>query len=177
MIAHYLITPGRENNMDYMAETLLKYQTIHIEELIGPKGPRQRNMRDLSPAEICNYAAEDADITLRLKNVLEPKLKEVGAVELFHNIEMPLVPILADMEYTGVKLDTKALDEVRLTFNERMLQLEKEIYELAGQVIYYTIVKEVLGEKWLTNKYLRLGTSRLANLLLSEIEGEEIKFF
>ena len=133
MIAHYLINPGRENNMDYMAETLLKYQTIHIEELIGPKGPRQRNMRDLSPAEICNYAAEDADITLRLKNVLEPKLKEVGAVELFHNIEMPLVPILADMEYTGVKLDTKALDEVRLTFNERMLQLEKEIYELAGQ--------------------------------------------
>ena len=133
MIAHYLITPGRENNMDYMAETLLKYQTIHIEELIGPKGPRQRTMRDLSPAEICNYAAEDADITLRLKNVLEPKLKEVGAVELFHNIEMPLVPILADMEYTGVKLDTKALDEVRLTFNERMLQLEKEIYELAGQ--------------------------------------------
>ncbi len=133
MIAHYLITPGRENNMDYMAETLLKYQTIHIEELIGPKGPRQRNMRDLSPAEICNYAAEDADITLRLKNVLEPKLKEVGAVELFHNIEMPLVPILADMEYTGVKLDTKALDEVRLTFNERMLQLEKEMYELAGQ--------------------------------------------
>ena len=133
MIAHYLINPGRENNMDYMAETLLKYQTIHIEELIGPKGPRQKNMRDLSPIEIRDYAAEDADITLRLKNVLEPKLKEVGAEELFHNIEMPLVPILADMEYTGVKLDTKALDEVRLTFNERMIQLEKEIYELAGQ--------------------------------------------
>lgn len=133
MIAHYLINPGRENNMDYMAETLLKYQTIHIEELIGPKGPRQKNMRDLSPTEIRDYAAEDADITLRLKNVLEPKLKEVGADELFHNIEMPLVPILADMEYTGVKLDTKALDEVRLTFNERMIQLEKDIYELAGQ--------------------------------------------
>lgn len=133
MIAHYLINPGRENNMDYMAETLLKYQTIHIEELIGPKGPRQKNMRDLSPADIRDYAAEDADITLRLKNVLEPKLKEVGADELFHNIEMPLVPILADMEYTGVKLDTKALDEVRLTFNERMIQLEKDIYELAGQ--------------------------------------------
>lgn len=133
MIAHYLINPGRENNMDYMAETLLKYQTIHIEELIGPKGPRQKNMRDLSPIEIRDYAAEDADITLRLKNILEPKLKEVGAEELFHNIEMPLVPILADMEYTGVKLDTKALDEVRLTFNERMIQLEKEIYELAGQ--------------------------------------------
>lgn len=133
MIAHYLINPGRENNMDYMAETLLKYQTIHIEELIGPKGPRQKNMRDLSPTEIRDYAAEDADITLRLKNVLEPKLKEVGAEDLFYNIEMPLVHILADMEYTGVKLDTKALDEVRLTFNERMIQLEKEIYELAGQ--------------------------------------------
>lgn len=133
MIAHYLINPGRENNMDYMAETLLKYQTIHIEELIGPKGLRQKNMRDLSPIEIRDYAAEDADITLRLKNILEPKLKEVGAEELFYNIEMPLVPILADMEYTGVKLDTKALDEVRLTFNERMIQLEKEIYELAGQ--------------------------------------------
>lgn len=133
MIAHYLINPGRENNMDYMAETLLKYQTIHIEELIGPKGARQKNMRDLSPADIRDYAAEDADITLRLKNVLEPKLKEAGAEELFHNIEMPLVPILADMEYTGVKLDTKALDEVRLTFNERMIQLEKDIYELAGQ--------------------------------------------
>ena len=133
MIAHYLINPGRENNMDYMAETLLKYQTIHIEELIGPKGPRQKNMRDLSPTEIRDYAAEDADITLRLKNVLEPKLKEVEAEDLFYNIEMPLVPILADMEYTGVKLDTKALDEVRLTFNERMIQLEKEIYELAGQ--------------------------------------------
>lgn len=133
MIAHYLINPGRENNMDYMAETLLKYQTIHIEGLIGPKGPRQKNMRDLSPTDIRDYAAEDADITLRLKNVLEPKLKEAGAEELFHNIEMPLVPILADMEYTGVKLDTKALDEVRLTFNERMIQLEKDIYELAGQ--------------------------------------------
>jgi DNA polymerase-1 len=133
MIAHYLINPGRENNMDYMAETLLKYQTIHIEELIGPKGPRQKNMRDLSPTEIRDYAAEDADITLRLKNVLKPKLEEVGAEDLFYNIEMPLVPILADMEYTGVKLDTKALDEVRLTFNERMIQLEKEIYELAGQ--------------------------------------------
>ncbi len=133
MIAHYLINPGRENNMDAMAETLLKYETVHIEELIGPKGPRQKSMRDVPLDQICEYAAEDADITLRLKNVLEPKLKEVGAEDLFYNIEMPLVPVLVDMELEGVSLDTEELDKVRVTFNERMLQLEQEIYELAGE--------------------------------------------
>lgn len=133
MIAHYLINPGRENNMDSMAESLLHYQTIHIEQLIGPKGAGQKSMRSLAPSEVYQYAAEDADITLRLKNVLEPKLREVGAEDLFHNIEMPLVPVLADMERNGVRLDTKALDEVRTTFNERLLQLEHEIYELAGE--------------------------------------------
>lgn len=133
MIAHYLINPGRENNMDSMAESLLHYQTIHIEQLIGPKGSAQKTMRSLSPAEVYQYAAEDADITLRLKNVLEPKLKEVGAEELFHDIEMPLVPVLADMERNGVRLDTKALDEVRTTFTQRMTELEQEIYQLAGE--------------------------------------------
>lgn len=133
MIAHYLINPGRENNMDSMAESLLHYQTIHIEQLIGPKGSSQKSMRSLSPAEVYQYAAEDADITLRLKNVLEPKLKEVGAEDLFHNIEMPLVPVLADMERNGVRLDTKALDDVRTTFTQRMTELEQEIYQLAGE--------------------------------------------
>ena len=133
MIAHYLINPGRENNMDSMAESLLHYQTIHIEQLIGPKGPAQKSMRNLSPAEVYQYAAEDADITLRLKNVLEPKLKEVGAEELIHDIEMPLVPVLADMERNGVRLDTKALDDVRTTFTQRMTELEQEIYQLAGE--------------------------------------------
>lgn len=133
MIAHYLINPGRENNMDSMAESLLHYQTIHIEQLIGPKGPAQKTMRSLNPAEVYQYAAEDADITLRLKNVLEPKLKEVGAEELFHDIEMPLVPVLADMERNGVRLDTKALDDVRTTFTQRMTELEQEIYQLAGE--------------------------------------------
>lgn len=133
MIAHYLINPGRENNMDSMAESLLHYQTIHIEQLIGPKGQAQKTMRSLSPAEVYQYAAEDADITLRLKNVLEPKLKEVGAEELFHDIEMPLVPVLADMERNGVRLDTKALDDVRTTFTQRMTELEQEIYQLAGE--------------------------------------------
>ena len=133
MIAHYLINPGRENNMDSMAESLLHYQTIHIEQLIGPKGPAQKSMRNLRPAEVYQYAAEDADITLRLKNVLEPKLKEVGAEVLFHDIEMPLVPVLADMERNGVRLDTKALDDVRTTFTQRMTELEQEIYQLAGE--------------------------------------------
>lgn len=133
MIAHYLINPGRENNMDSMAESLLHYQTIHIEQLIGPKGAGQKSMRSLAPSEVYQYAAEDADITLRLKNVLEPKLKEVGAEELFHDIEMPLVPVLADMERNGVRLDTKALDDVRTTFTQRMTELEQEIYELAGE--------------------------------------------
>ena len=133
MIAHYLINPGRENNMDAMAESLLRYKTIHIEELIGAKGPAQKSMRSLPPSAICDYAAEDADITLRLKNVLEPKLKEVGAEVLFHEIEMPLVPVLAEMERNGVRLDTNALDEVRVTLNRRMEELEKDIYELAGE--------------------------------------------
>ena len=107
MIAHYLIQPELHHNMDYMAETLLGYQTIHIEELLGPKGKKQKNMRDLSPTDIYEYAAEDADITLRLKNVLEPRLKELGVEELFWNIEMPLVRVLADMELNGVCLDTE----------------------------------------------------------------------
>ena len=111
MIAHYLIQPELHHNMDYMAETLLGYQTIHIEELLGPKGKKQKNMRDLSPTDIYEYAAEDADITLRLKNVLEPRLKELGVEELFWNIEMPLVRVLADMELNGVCLDTEALQD------------------------------------------------------------------
>ena len=90
MIAHYLIQPELYHNMDYLAEVFLNYQTIHIEELIGPKGKNQKSMRDLAPSEVYEYAAEDADITLRLKNVLEPKLKEIDCEDLFWNVEMPL---------------------------------------------------------------------------------------
>lgn len=143
MVAHYLINPEQYHNMDFMAETLLHYQTIHIEELIGAKGKGQRNMRDLAPSAVYEYAAEDADITLRLKNVLEPKLKEVGAERLFHEVEMPLIPVLVDMELAGVALDTKALDEVRITFNERMSTLEREIYELAGESFNIASPKQV----------------------------------
>ena len=143
MIAHYLIQPELHHNMDYMAETLLSYQTIHIEELLGPKGKKQKNMRDLSPTDIYEYAAEDADITLRLKNVLEPRLKELGVEELFWNIEMPLVRVLADMELNGVCLDTEALQDTSKIFTERMKQYEQEIYKEAGEEFNISSPKQV----------------------------------
>ena len=143
MIAHYLIQPELHHNMDYMAETLLGYQTIHIEELLGPKGKKQKNMRNLSPTDIYEYAAEDADITLRLKNVLEPRLKELGVEELFWNIEMPLVRVLADMELNGVCLDTEALQDTSKIFTERMKQYEQEIYKEAGEEFNISSPKQV----------------------------------
>lgn len=133
MIAHYLLQPELRHNMDYMAEVYLGYRTVHIEELIGPRGRNQKNMRDLSPTDIYEYACEDADITLRLKNVLDPKLDEAGVARLFHDIEMPLVGVLADMELNGVCLDTEALHETSEVFNKRMTAIEQHIYELAGE--------------------------------------------
>ena len=132
MVAHYLIQPELRHNMDYMAETLLNYKTITIEELIGPKGKKQKSMRDLSPTDVYKYAAEDADITLRLKNVLEPKIKEYGVEDLFYNVEMPLIYVLAEMERNGVLLDTQSLKETSTIFTARMNEIEHQIYELAG---------------------------------------------
>ena len=143
MIAHYLIQPELHHNMDYLAETLLGYQTIHIEELLGPKGKKQKNMRDVSPTDIYEYAAEDADITLRLRNVLEPRLKELGVEELFWNIEMPLVRVLADMELNGVCLDTEALQDTSKIFTERMKEYEQEIYKEAGEEFNISSPKQV----------------------------------
>ena len=133
MIAHYLIQPELYHNMDYLAEVYLKYQTVHIEELIGPKGKNQKSMRDLSPTEVYEYAAEDADITLRLKNVLEPKLKEIECEDLFWNVEMPLVPVLAHMEMNGVCIDTDTLKETSNNLTNRLNEIEHHIYELAGE--------------------------------------------
>ena len=133
MIAHYLIQPELRHNMDYMAETMLNYQTIHIDQLIGPKGKGQKSMRDLPPADVYEYACEDADITLQLKNKLEPMLKEKNVEELFYDIEMPLVEVLAEMEMNGVRIDTQSLAETSGIFTARMKQLEADIYELAGE--------------------------------------------
>ena len=143
MIAHYVLQPEQKHNMDILAETLLNYQTVHIDELIGPKGKGQKSMRDLSPASVCDYAAEDADITLRLYNVLKPRLKEAGVEQLFYDIEMPLVPVLADMETTGVRLDTEALAETSKVLTVRMKQIERNIYELAGHEFNIASPKQV----------------------------------
>lgn len=164
MLAHYLINPELQHNMDYMAETLLYYRTIHIEELIGPKGKGQKNMRNLDPKDVYEYAAEDADITLQLKNVLEPKLSEVNAVNLFRDIEIPMIPVLAEMELNGVCLDTQALKETAATFKERMQRYEAKIYEQAGQSFNISSPKqvgEILFEKMqITDKPKRTRTGQ-----------------
>jgi DNA polymerase-1 len=143
MIAHYLIQPELHHNMDYLAETLLNYQTVHIEELIGPKGKNQKSMREVDPKLVCEYAAEDADVTLKLYNVLQPQLKENKLESLFWDIEMPLVPVLADMEMNGVLLDTKALKETSDIFNKRMNEYEQKIYEQAGEKFNISSPKQV----------------------------------
>lgn len=143
MLAHYIVQPELHHNMDYMAETLLGYQTIHIDQLIGPRGKGQRSMRDLQPQEVYEYAAEDADVTLRLKNVLEQKLKEVDGERLFYDIEMPLVPVLAEMELTGVCLDTAALTETGKNFNRRLTEYEQKIYAEAGETFNISSPKQV----------------------------------
>ena len=131
MIAHYLLHPEMRHGMDYLAEAYLHYQTIHIEELIG-KGKSQLSMADLAPAAICDYACEDADVTLRLYHLFAPQLVEEGCDQLFREIEMPLMPVLAHMERNGVRIDTEGLRETSQLYTQQMNQLEAEIYELAG---------------------------------------------
>lgn len=143
MVAHYLLQPEQYHNMDFMAEVYLNYNTVHIDELIGPKGKTQKSMRELAPNEVYAYACEDADITLQLKNVLEPKLKEVGVDQLFHEVEMPLIPVLAEMECNGVRIDTAALKETSEVFTQRMLQLEQDIYQAAGKTFNVASPKQV----------------------------------
>ena len=143
MIAHYLIQPELRHNMDYMAEVYLNYKTIHIDELIGPRGKNQRSMRDLPPSQVYEYAAEDADITLRLKNKLEPELKRFECEQLFYEIEMPLMPVLAEMEMNGVCIDTQSLKETSTILTTRMQDLEQRIYEVAGEQFNIASPKQV----------------------------------
>jgi len=143
MIAHYLIQPELRHNMDYMAEIYLNYKTIHIDELIGPKGKNQKSMRSLPPSQVYEYACEDADITLKLKNKLEPELEKYGATKLFREIEMPLMPVLAEIEMTGVRIDTASLKETSAILTKRMLEIEERIYELAGEHFNIASPKQV----------------------------------
>lgn len=143
MVAHYVLQPELRHGMDYLAEIYLHYQTIHIEELIGPKGKNQKNMRDLAPEAIYQYACEDADVTLKLKNILEKELKENGAEQLFYEIEMPLVPVLVNIESNGVLLDTEALKQSSKHFTTQMEAIEQEIYQLAGEEFNIASPKQV----------------------------------
>lgn len=133
MIAHYILQPELHHSMDYLAEVYLGYETIKIEELIGERGKKQKNMRDLTPAEVCDYACEDADITLRLKNKLEKELKSEGVEKLFYEIEMPLVPVLAYMERNGARIDSASLAETSALFSHRLHEIEEEIFQLSGE--------------------------------------------
>ena len=132
MIAHYLLNPELRHGMDYMADIYLKYKTIHIEELIGARGKNQGNMRDVDPAIVTDYAAEDADITLKLKHILEKEIHAHQLDQLYYEIEAPLVYVLADMEWTGVRLDLQALNELSVQYTEELMQIEKEITAMAG---------------------------------------------
>ncbi len=132
MIAHYLIEPEQRHNMDFLAQSYLNYSPVAIEKLIGKKGKNQRSIRTADPEDVAKYGAEDSDITLQLKEVFEPMLKEEGVEALFHDIEMPLVPVLADMEASGVKLDIKNLKDFSIELAEDISKIEVEIYEFAG---------------------------------------------
>ena len=142
MIAHYVISPELRHNMDYLAEVYLKYNTIHIDQLIGT-GKKQRLMSELAPAEVYEYAAEDADVTLRLKNVLEKELEEKGLTKLFEEIEMPLVPVLARMEENGVKVDTQSLADTSKVFTDKMKAIEADIREVAGEDLNISSPKQI----------------------------------
>lgn len=171
MVAHYVLQPELRHNMDYLAEIYLHYRTIHIEELIGAKGKGQGNMRDLPPEAVYKYACEDADITLKLKNILEKELKENGAEKLFYEIEMPLVPVLAYMERNGVRVDTEALKQTSEHFTARMNQIEEEVHQLAGMDFNIASPKqvgEVLFDKLrITDKAKKTKTGQY-------VTGEEV---
>jgi DNA polymerase-1 len=143
MVAHYVIQPELRHGMDYLAEIYLNYHTIHIDELIGPKGKNQKNMRDLRPEEVYLYACEDADVTLKLKNILEYELKKNEVEDLFYRIEMPLIPVLAYMERNGVRLDTEALKESSEHFKMRIEIIEQNIYQLAEKSFNIASPKQV----------------------------------
>jgi len=132
MIAHYLVQPELRHGMDYLAEILLNYRTIHFEDLVGSKGKNQADIRSVELKKLCEYAAEDADVTFRLKQILEKELKANGLEKLFYEIEMPLMKVLATMEHTGVRIDSEALGQSSVILTNEMQELEQEIRKMAG---------------------------------------------
>ncbi|MCX6325610.1 MAG: DNA polymerase I [Bacteroidia bacterium] len=132
MIAHYLLEPDMRHNMNFLSETYLSYNPVHIESLIGEKGHSQKNMRSVPVDKLKEYAVEDADVTLQLKNIFEPRINTEGLGDLASNIEMPLISVLAAMERSGVKLNQEDLKAITINLRDDIISLEKEIYSLAG---------------------------------------------
>jgi DNA polymerase-1 len=165
MMAHYVIDPDTRHGMDILSENYLGYKPVSITELIGAKGKNQGNMRDVEMEKIKEYAAEDADITLQLKNVFEPKLKEVEAEKLIHEIENPLIYVLADIEYEGVKIDHDTLKEFSKELEIDIAKLEKVVYEKAdvrfniaspkqlGEVLFEKLMLDPKAKKTKTGQY------------------------
>jgi DNA polymerase-1 len=145
MIAHYLLEPDMRHNMDLLAAKYLNYEPVHIEELIGERGPRQRNMRDVDKERVKEYAVEDADVTWQLKDIFGPALEKEGLDRLAAGIEMPLISVLAAMEREGILIDESVLKNYAVTLRETIIGLEKEIYTLAGQEFNISSPKQ-LGE-------------------------------
>ena len=143
MVAHFLINPEMRHNMNILSETYLNYSPIPIDNLIGKKGNEQRSMREVSLEQIAEYAAEDADVTLQLKNVFLPELKKTATENLFHAVEVPLIPVLANMENEGVKIDTQILNSISLQLDKEIILVEKEIQDYAGTPFNVSSPKQV----------------------------------
>ncbi|MFN8345575.1 MAG: DNA polymerase I [Spirosomataceae bacterium] len=178
MLAHYLIEPEKRHNMDILANNYLNYEPVSIESLIGKKGPKQLTMRDVAIEKLVEYAAEDADITLQLKEKLQPLLVENQAEKLFRGVEVPLVPVLASMEREGVKVDTQALLEMSGVLETDLKQVEKEVYTLAGEEFNISSPKQlgvILFEKLkLIKNPKKTATGQYATGedVLSDLEAE-----
>ena len=143
MIAHYLLNPELRHGMDYLAEILLNYRTIHIEDLLGPRGKNQLNMRQVSLEKVAEYAAEDADITWQLKTILEQQILENHLEELFYEIEMPLVRVLAQMERNGMLIDDFALAQSSQVLTSTMQKIERSIQKIAGDEVNVSSPKQI----------------------------------
>ena len=143
MIAHYLLEPDQRHKLDYLSESYLSYKMVPIEKLIGKRGPKQKTMRTVEVEELCDYAVEDADITMQLKNELEPILISENLNELFNDLEMKLVQVLSNIEYEGVRVDKSFLDEYSLVLNELILSKREVVYEKAGMEFNIASPKQV----------------------------------
>ena len=143
MIAHYLLQPELKHGMDYLAEVYLNYETIHYEDLVGSKGKKQLTLESVEVEKVCDYAAEDADITLQLWNILSEKVKQEKLEHLFYNIEMPLMKCLAKMELNGVRIDSNALNASADKLREEILNIQNEVTQMAGEEFNLSSAKQV----------------------------------